>query len=276
MLVPIIHQRDGTYYCEFFGEKLIAKNEEDLRNVQKRILTIGAYATVLSPDEYNDLKQDPRALDALFNRLMRERLVRWISLAEERLKGTDVVCYITGGNDDAQETVDLIKDTEHVRNPDNKVARIGEVLEMASLGWSNVTPWKTPRECTEEELSERIADLTSEITDMDNAVFNFHAPPKDSGLDAAPELDVSVYPPKPVIRGGRIMTSGAGSRAVREAIEKYQPLLGLHGHIHESKAAKKIGRTLCLNPGSEYAEAVLRGAIVNISEGKLQYQFVYG
>lgn len=277
MVIPIIRQTDGSHFTEFLGDKLTAKNEEELKSLQKRILTIGAYTTTMDQAEYDALKNDEGKLNSLFEQLMRERIERWLSFAEERLRDTHVMCYITGGNDDTQSTVDLIRDTDHVRNPDNKVVWIDESHEMASLGWGNITPWKTPRECSEEELAQRIAALTSNVTDMKKGIFNFHVPPKDSGLDAAPQLDTSVYPPKPVLKGGRMMMIGAGSTAVREAIEKHEPLLGLHGHIHESKAAVKIGRTLCLNPGSEYGEAVLRGAIVGIGKGKvLQYQFVYG
>ena len=60
--------------------------------------------------------------------------------------------------------------------------------------------------------------------------------------------------------------AGVGSTAVRTAIETHQPPLALHGHIHESRGAVKIGRTLCLNPGSEYSDGVLRGAVVTLSE----------
>ncbi len=68
-----------------------------------------------------------------------------------------------------------------------------------------------------------------------------------------------------------------GSNAVRSAIEKYQPLVGLHGHIHESRSAQKIGRTMCINPGSEYGEGVLRGVIVDLSKQKLEnYTFTIG
>jgi len=61
-----------------------------------------------------------------------------------------------------------------------------------------------------------------------------------------------------------------GSKSVRSAIEKYQPLLGLHGHIHESRGTCKIGRTLCMNPGSEYSEGILRGMVVNIERDRVK------
>jgi hypothetical protein len=187
------------------------------------------------------------------------------------------MCYVTGGNDDIQEVIDMITAAEHVKNPDGKVIFIDEVHEMASLGWSNPTPWKTPRECSEEELVGRIESLVNNAKDIGNTIFNFHVPPFNSELDTCLKLDESVYPPKPILIGGQPVSFAAGSKAVRDAIEKHQPLLGLHGHIHEPRAATKIGRTLCINPGSEYEEAVLRGVIVNLRDKKvLSHQFVSG
>jgi hypothetical protein len=65
-------------------------------------------------------------------------------------------------------------------------------------------------------------------------------------------------------------TSNVGSTAVLDAIKRYQPLLGLHGHIHESKAIQKVGRTTCVNPGSEYTEGTLKGVIITIDDGKIK------
>jgi len=64
---------------------------------------------------------------------------------------------------------------------------------------------------------------------------------------------------------------------VREAEERLQPMLGLHGHIHESQAAAKVGRTLVVNPGSEYGEGVLRGCLITIADGQVKsYQMTAG
>src|SRR5207302_25255 len=92
---------------------------------------------------------------------------------------------------------------------------------------------------------------------------NFHCAPYGSGLDFAAELDPQL---RPVIRGGRPSIVPVGSKAVREVVKKYQPVIGLHGHIHESKGAQKIGSTMCLNPGSDYSADVLRGAIVDFAQ----------
>jgi hypothetical protein len=140
---------------------------------------------------------------------------------------------------------------------------------MVNLGWSNPTPWKCPRDHSEEELEAMTEKLVSSVTDKENSVFNIHVPPINCGLDTAPKLDDSVYPPKPVFDKGQAVMFGAGSPAIRRAIEKYQPLVDLCGHIHESRGTTRIGRTLVINPGSEYPEGVLRGAIVNIGEKKV-------
>lgn len=276
-VLPIARQPDGTYNCSFLNQQHKANNEQELKDLIKKLENSGAYWAIMTKQESDDLKSDGRKLDELFRKLMRERLVRWVQLAEERLKETNTICYITGGNDDSQEVIDAIKDTERVKNPDGKGVHISQLHEMASLGWGNFTPWRTPRECSEEELADKIEKMIANIEDMNNAVFNFHVPPVDSILDSAPKLDESVYPPKPITAGGQLVYFCAGSKSVRGAIEKYQPLLGLHGHIHESRASAVLGRTLCLNPGSEYGEGILRGVLVEMSDKKVvKYQFTSG
>jgi Icc-related predicted phosphoesterase len=276
-VVPIAKQADGTYNSSFLNQQQRSKNDQELKDLIKKIENSGSYWSVMEQQEAEALKANPEKVDELFRSLMRERLVRWVQLAEERLKGTNTVCYMTGGNDDSQEVIDELKETEHVKNPDGKSIQITGLHEMASLGWSNITPWDTPRECNEDELNERIEKMIGSIHDMSNAVFNFHVPPIDSVLDDAPKLDQSVYPPKPITAGGQIVYFGAGSKSVRSAIEKYQPLLGLHGHIHESRGTAFLGRTLCINPGSDYGEGVLRGVVVELSDKKvIQYQLTSG
>ena len=277
IVVPIAKQADGTYTSSFLNQQHRAKNEEELKDLIKNIENSGSYWSVMEQQEAESLKGSPEKVDALFRALMQERLVRWVQLAEGRLKDTKTICYMTGGNDDSQEVIDAIKDTEHVKNPDGKSVQITGRHEMASLGWSNVTPWNTPRECSEEELNDKIEKMIGSIHDMSNAVFNFHVPPVDSILDDAPKLDQSVYPPRPITAGGQAVYFGAGSKSVRSAIEKYQPLLGLHGHIHESRGTAFLGRTLCVNPGSDYGEGILRGVVVELSDKKvIQYQLTSG
>jgi len=276
-IVPVVQQSDGTWKSMFVGQEHRVKTTSELDQLERAIKTTGSYVARMSQAQYETLQADAKKQDELFRSLMKETVLSWMALAEERLKETNVTCYVTGGNDDFQEIIDAIKDTEHVRNPDGKVVYIDDVHEMASIGWGNSTPWKTPRECNEEELTGRIESLVNSVKEFANTIFNFHVPPFNSELDTCVKLDESVYPPKPVLIGGQVVSFPAGSKAIRNAIERYQPLLGLHGHIHEPRAATKIGRTLCINPGSEYEEALLRGVIVNLRDKKvLSHQFVTG
>ncbi|HYZ55067.1 MAG TPA: hypothetical protein VE733_16400, partial [Streptosporangiaceae bacterium] len=83
---------------------------------------------------------------------------------------------------------------------------------------------------------------------------------------------------RPVLKSGSPVITGVGSVAVRDALRTYQPLLGLHGHIHESRGEARIGRSKSINPGSEYSEGVLRGALITLSakKGLRGYQLVAG
>ncbi len=206
-----------------------------------------------------------------------ERLARWAQLAEENLAPLSVKCYWTGGNDDRQEVLDSVTSTEHFVNVDGKVVTLESGHEMLSLGWSNLTPWNTPRECNEDEIAIKLAPLTSQVQTPSSCIFNVHVPPSDSNLDIAPKLDTTTNPPKPIVEGGQQVLIPVGSNAVRSTIEKMQPLLMLCGHIHETKNASQIKRTMCINPGSEYPSGLLRGVIVNLLKDKvLSYQFTSG
>ncbi|MDG6915853.1 MAG: metallophosphoesterase, partial [Nitrososphaerota archaeon] len=87
-------------------------------------------------------------------------------------------------------------------------------------------------------------------------------------LDLAPKLLPDLT--KAMSPGGETEMVHVGSTAVRAALERYHPLLALHGHIHESRGVAKLGRTLCANPGSEYAGGVLRGFLADLEGDKVR------
>lgn len=267
-VIPIVDHSNGTYKADFVGTEMTANTGEQLKSLERMIADSGYYYYHCGRSEMDDLKASKERVDTIFLKVMQETLAKWLSFAEETLRESGTLCYITGGNDDLQEVIDGIADTEHVRNPDNQVVQIDPYHEMASLGWSNPTPWKCPRECSEEELAQRVDRLLSSVSDLSNCVLNFHTPPLNC-LDLVSKLDDSVYPPKPVLERGQPVMVPAGSASIYKAIEKYEPLIDLCGHVHESKGTCKVGRTLIVNPGSEYSEGVLRGAIVNLADKKI-------
>jgi len=205
---------------------------------------------------------------------MVETVERWIQMAEERLRISEIKCFISPGNDDRWEVDVPLNRSKIITNPEEKVVELDQHHEMISLGLTNHTPWKSPREFNEEVLAERIDKMAANVKNMENCIFNLHCPPYGTVIDPAPKLDETL---KPMLSGGQVVMTPAGSTAVRDAIKKYQPLAGLHGHIHESKGVAAIGRTKCFNPGSEYGEGVLRGLLVDLTEkGIKSYLFTSG
>jgi Icc-related predicted phosphoesterase len=211
--------------------------------------------------------------------LARQRLESWIQLAQERLAGTGIRCFVTGGNDDYTDVLAVLPRDGNgpVRACEGEVLPIDEHHTMASLGISTPTPWHTPREVSEEELAQEVERLVASVPDVSRSIFNFHDPPNDSTLDTCPMLDWTTDPPTPIVKAGQVVMHGAGSRSVRRAVETHQPMMGLHGHIHESAGVIRIGRTVCVNPGSEYGEGVLRGCLATLGEGNVEgYQLTSG
>lgn len=272
VLVPIV-EVDGHWEMTFLGRHEVLRTLEEVADAEKRIRFNGFYPYRCTPDELARMEADRAYADRVFRQVMRDSVERWVRLAEERLRGTGVRCFVMPGNDDEFEIDEVLAGSDVVVNPDGAIVEI-DGYQMLSLAWANPTPWKSPRELPEEELAARIERLARELDPSLPAIFNLHCPPYDSTLDSAPQLreDLSV-----VMVGGQPNMLPVGSRAVREAIERYQPVVSLHGHIHESRGAVRIGRTLCINPGSAYGEGVLHGALVRLENDRVaSYQLVSG
>jgi Icc-related predicted phosphoesterase len=279
LAIPIIREANGHHRATLQGRTEHLETQAELNKLRDRIGLLGFYCRVMEEDEFRATQADPAAVEALFHELARERLVNWIELAEARLKGTGIRVYVTGGNDDYPDVLAVLEreGAQSLFGCEDRVVQIDDAHTMISQGFSTPTPWKTPREVSDEELGRLIAPMVAQVPRLSHCIFNFHDPPNDSTLDTCPMLDWNTDPPAQIMRGGQVVLFGAGSQAVRAAIEKHQPLLGLHGHIHESPGAIRIGRTLCVNPGSEYGEGILRGCLVNLQDGQVEsYQLTTG
>ncbi len=267
MIVPVVKQPDGSYKSEFGGTAYVIKSPEQLADVVKNIKDSGFYPYLSEPKDVEELSAKPELVNQLFKKLMKESIEGWMRLAEERLKGTGIKCYVSPGNDDFFEIDGALDSATYVINPEEKTVNIDGEHEMITLGYANHTPWNSPREVDEEVLQQKIDKMVSQIKDMKTALFNLHVPPINTVIDQAPKLDETL---KPVISGGSIVMTSAGSTAVRASIEKYQPLAGIHGHIHESRGMVKIGRTVCFNPGSEYNSGILKGLLCDLDKDKVK------
>jgi Icc-related predicted phosphoesterase len=255
-------RRNGSYEADLFGVHRTARDEQQLAELERDIADVGYYSFVTTADEAARLASDESGRDELLARLMNERVAQWLALATERLADSSVPLYLIPGNDDEFVIDEILNREGHTPiNADGKVLDMPGDLQLLASGWSNYTPWQTPREESEDELYERLDALAQQVRDPRRAVFMIHVPPHDSGLDTAPILDENL---RPTISAGDVLRGPVGSSAVRRLIENYQPVLAIHGHIHESGGERWIGSTLCINPGSEANAGILRGYLVDI------------
>jgi Icc-related predicted phosphoesterase len=273
-IIPIVKEPNGSCSCEWLGQHRSLASAENVERIKTEIRAVGSYPVVMDEKEKEELSSDQSRFESFFDKIMQESVREWVKYAESKLGGTKTRCYVQPGNDDALSIDEALSTSDLIINPEGKVIDLGEGFEMASTGYSNPTPWNCPRDIKDEELASRINGMIGQVHDLSRCVFNFHCPPYDSELDIAPQIDEQL---NVIIKHGQMQMVPVGSKAVRTAIETHKPLLGLHGHIHESRGVFTIGRTTCINPGSEYSEGVLRGVIVNLDGAKVKsYQFTSG
>jgi len=269
-IIPIVEE-DGHFTYSLAGDHQRVTSDQ-VPDVEAQIRRKGYYPLRATPQQVQDLEQDAAKRQSTFREVMLEGVKRWMDLAADKLGGTGVRCFVCPGNDDEFEVDDVVLQAKGVELGEGRLIEI-EGFTMISSGWSNPTPWNTHREESEEKLAGRIDTMAAQVPDMSHAIFNLHCPPYRSGLDEAPAIDADLK----LMHGGRALRP-VGSKAVRDAIDRYQPLLSLHGHIHESKGAVTLGKTLSINPGSAYEEGMLMAAIINLDpkKGIKSYQLVNG
>ncbi|HYB84811.1 MAG TPA: metallophosphoesterase [archaeon] len=273
-VTPVLNE-GNHWLAEYVGTKQEAHTEEQLAELERRIRDIGSYPYRTTAAEWETLRQNAQKMDEIFTDLMTNSLRRWIQIAEERLKPIGVKIIINIGNDDLPIVGETLKSSGYVIYPNEQVISLDDKHEMPSVGYSNKTPWDCPGDISEEELLSKLEKTTEKLVRPENSLFNFHCPPYDTQIDLAPRLDNDL---KPVLTpGGEPEMAHVGSTSVRQVIEKFQPLAGLHGHIHEARGFSQVGKTICFNPGSEYTTGVLRGLVVNLSDKKIDnYVFTEG
>jgi Icc-related predicted phosphoesterase len=259
-LVPIVREGGGSYSARVIGEERVARTAEELDQMQRAISINGMYPLIVDQDEARALATDAARREEAFEQALLDELRLWMEFADERLATADTRAYVIPGNDDPWVIDEVLAAGTSVVACDEIVERVGP-HEMVSFGYSNRTPWQTPRELDEDEIYARLKRLVDQLEEPDRAILNIHVPPYESSLDTAFEVDVDL---RYVMKGGRPHEVPAGSSAVRQIIEETQPLLSLHGHIHESKGVTTIGRTVAINPGSDYGSGHLDGCLVHL------------
>ncbi len=264
-IVPFVHLGGENYKVTLLQQEFDVHSEAEYQEMFKRVRSRGYYPYRTTPDELEELAKSPEKIHDIFIKEVLRVFEQWMEIAARKINGTGIRVYVSPGNDDQFEVDEMIRQSPVITLAEGRVIQLDQHVEMISSGWSNRTPWNTYREEDEPDLEKRYQAMILGLKNPNQAVFNIHVPPYKSNLDEAPELDENLRP-----RYAGNALKPVGSTALRAAIEKYQPLLGLHGHIHEGRGQSRIGKTLCINPGSLYEQGVLQGALVRLGKNKVE------
>ncbi len=272
-VIPIVEVAPGRFESELFGNPYRLESEGELAELEDSIRLGGLYPYRTTPDELAAMNDDPAVLHAVFSRLMTETAERWVTMADERLRAAGIPALLMLGNDDEPEVRQVLAGGDWISDAEGRIVDL-EGYQVLSYGFATTTPWASPRETTEAGMAEAIGAMAEAIDPGKPVIFNFHNPPYGAGIDLAPRMTSDL---KTVTAGGQPEMTPVGSTSVRTAIETLQPILSLHGHIHESRGANKIGRSLVVNPGSAYNEGILQGVLVTLENDRVVgHQFVNG
>ena len=172
----LIEERDGGWQASRGGRDFRADTREELEELLARTRDAGFYPYVAAPEDAERFRASDEERDAVFERLVRDTVARWVALADERLSGTGRTVVVTSGNDDPFFLDDAFTGSAVVDQAEGRVVDL-DGHEMVNLGWTNPTPWHTHREASEEELLRMIAEQADGVRDPGKAIFNLHAPP---------------------------------------------------------------------------------------------------
>jgi uncharacterized protein len=272
LLIPITDHGSGCYSAHYGEHRYDDLDAKGLERLTAEIRRSGHYYLVAGPETLAEL-EDEHERDRVFRQVVCKSIADWVELAEERLRGTGRRVFVAPGNDDFFDIDAALQGSDVVEFAEARCVSV-DGFDMITTGFSNPTPWETDRELPEPDLRARIEAMARDARSGAELIAVLHAPPINTSLDQAPALNADF---RPAVGAGGLQMAAVGSTAVREFIEEHQPLVSLHGHVHEGKGVAQIGRTLCINPGSEYTQGVLSGALVELGDHEvLSHQFVTG
>jgi Icc-related predicted phosphoesterase len=268
-LVPIVDDGGGHWHATLLENRNELDGEDAVREFEEAVQRRGYYPFRTTPDDLAELSASEEKWHALFDQHMIGTVERWMKMADERLAGKGIRVFVCPGNDDQLEIDEVVEAANTVELGEGKVVDL-DGFQLASSGWANRTPWETYREEDEEDLHKRFETMLQGVTaEPERQIFSLHCPPYSTGLDDAPQLTAEMD-----LKDAGRSTVPVGSTAVRQVIEEYQPALSLHGHIHEARGTTRLGKTLCINPGSSYEQGQLLGAVIDMDGKKKVKKFV--
>lgn len=273
-IVPIVQDRNSNLFVPIRGERAKFPSAE-IANIKKRFSDVGYYPYECTEQQYDNLKSES-VFRTVFDHLVKQRMSEWVAQADRKLPPPDICrVLINAGNDDPLYIDEILDRSKRLTRPEGKVVDLPCGLQMLSTGYSNTTPWHCPRDVDDNDLARRIKSMASQVTSNDfrKVIFNFHCPPFGTALDVADKIDPITFQKLASLKGAA--KEHVGSKAVRDSIEKLQPTLSLHGHIHEVRAKERLGNTLCINPGTDFRNGNLQAffAVINAS-GEIEFEIL--
>jgi Icc-related predicted phosphoesterase len=267
VLLPIYpHGRADRWTATWKARQIVLETRREVDELIAAARNEGAYGYVTTQEEMTAIRDSPDLEREVFTRLKLDALAAWIRLADDRLTDGRVRALVMAGNDDPPEIDDVLRSGRVLEDIGGQVVELASGVSMASVGESTPTPWHTPRELPDADLGRKVEEVIGSLPANDVAIWNLHMPPHATGIDEAPELDSSLR--VQYTGSGEPRMRPVGSTTIRDLIERHQPALGLHGHIHEGRGRYRLGQTVGANPGSQYQDGVLMGVLVRVSSTK--------
>ncbi len=261
-IIPIVRKVDGAYSCWVGGKELRPKSQDEVDSVLRAIRDSGSYPYIVDYQEAQDLDDNVDSKRRLLRELARRQIQDWVELSVGRLRGTGMTCCLPLDTDNIIENERSLEGGGEIVNSRGRVVEIGEGYEMVTPKTSHHWLESDSMQADEDATMKEIESLAAKVKNPGRSIFNIHRPPVNTAIDQTPgSLTVSRC-------CGQLVSSG--SAATRRMIEEYQPLMGVHGHFHESRGVAKVGKTLCFNPGSEYESGILRGLICDLENDSIK------
>jgi Icc-related predicted phosphoesterase len=245
---------EGEWRVHLRGREMIIRNQSELAKLRAALANKGHLLKICD----NSGANSSEASEVDWKYEFQSQLARWVELAS--MKSHHPI-YFVPGNDDPLYVDDILE--YPFVNIHRKQIALSDDIAILGVGGSTPTPWNTAREYSEEELELFVMSAYDESMSNKKLILLSHCPPYGVGLDLAPAL-TSDFSYELHLGGARFIP--VGSHAIRRAIDKLAPILGLFGHVHEGRRYIKVGQTLCINPGSAFWTGRLQGCIIEIND----------
>jgi len=138
-LVPVVHDGGDRWHGTLQEQRRELTGDDEVAAFEQNVIRRGYYPFRTTPDELAELESDTQRLDDLFHGEMLGTVERWMAMAADKLAGEPQRVFVCPGNDDQFEVDEILGAATRVELAEGRVVEV-DGYQMASTGWSNVTP----------------------------------------------------------------------------------------------------------------------------------------